>query len=287
MRLWSIEGNRQRLDGGAMFGSVPKALWAQWMTADELNRVELACRALLVEDLTGQRVLFEAGIGVFFEPKLKQRFGVDENTHRLLESLQRLGCAHTDIDAVVLSHLHFDHAGGILAEWHATKPARLLFPNARFLVSRAAWERARQPHPRDRASFIPELPGLLEDSGRLELIDAEQTATLGERVRFSFSHGHTPGLMHAEIGGAGGVVICADLIPGRRWVHVPVTSGFDRSPERLSDEKRCFLEDKLARGVRLFFSHDPDCALATPVRDDRGRYTTTDERAEVDGLEIC
>jgi glyoxylase-like metal-dependent hydrolase (beta-lactamase superfamily II) len=304
MRLWSILGNSQRLDGGAMFGNVPRGMWSQWIAPDEQNRIPLACRALLADDIDGKTVLFETGIGAFFEPKLRERYGVVESRHVLLDSLKSAGFAHEDIDAVVLSHLHFDHAGGALAAWQPNRPAELLFPNAKFVVGRRCWERALRPHPRDRASFIPELQPLLEKSGRMELVENAHSFTLGKHVRFSFSDGHTPGLMLAEIapgrgpsapgsapeamdgreGPTGGVVFCADLIPGRPWVHLPITMGYDRAPELLIDEKRVFLEDKLARGVRLFFTHDTACALAQVTRDDKGRFGTTSEVAELAGV---
>jgi len=285
MKLWSIQGNSQKLDGGAMFGNAPKAMWQQWAAPDDSNRIELACRALLARPLAGKTVLFETGVGAFFAPALRERYGIQEDRHVLLESLHEAGVAHTDIDVVVLSHLHFDHAGGLLAPWREGAAPELLFPNARFLVGAAHWQRALQPHPRDRASFIPELPGLLQASGRLELVDGDYSRTLGEAVRFRFSDGHTPGLMLAEIVGAqqvegqahGGVAFCADLIPGRSWVHVPITMGYDRNAELLIDEKRAFLEDALARNVHLFFTHDPDCALAQLARDGKGRFVTTHE----------
>ena len=289
MKLWSILGNSQKLDGGAMFGNAPRALWERWATVDDANRIDLACRALLASPLAGKTVLFEAGIGAFFAPALRERYGVVEANHVLLESLAQAGFRHEDIDVVVLSHLHFDHAGGLLAAWEEGQSPRLLFPNAAFVVGKAHWQRALQPHPRDRASFIPELPGLLEASGRLELVDGEWSQSLGRSVRFHHSDGHTPGLMLAEIVGPetvdgdahGGVVFCADLIPGRPWVHVPITMGYDRNAELLIDEKRAFLEDKLARNVHLFFTHDPGCALAQVTRDDKGKFATAHEHAEL------
>ena len=285
MKLWSVLGNSQRLDGGAMFGNAPLAMWKSWIAPDAENRIPLACRALLASPLGGKTVLFETGIGAFFEPKLRERYGVVEERHVLLDSLAAAGFAHEDVDVVVLSHLHFDHAGGLLAPWAEGEAPRLLFPNATYVVGARHWERAKQPHPRDRASFIPELVGLLEASGRLELVDGEHCAALGGTVRFHFSDGHTPGLMLAEIVGPrivdgaphGGLVFCADLIPGRAWVHVPITMGYDRYPEMLIDEKRALLEDALARGVHLYFTHDHGCALAQVTKDARGRFGTTHE----------
>jgi len=289
MKLWSLMGNSQKLDGGAMFGNAPRAMWSKWAPPDDLNRIELACRALLATPLAGKTVLFETGIGAFFEPKLRERYGVVEERHVLLDSLAEAGFAPGDIDVVVLSHLHFDHAGGLLAPYAEGEPPRLVFPNASYIIGREHWERAQAPHPRDRASFIPELPGLIEATGRLELVDGEFSRTLGEAVRFDFRHGHTSGVMLSEIVGPeradaqphGGVVFCADLIPGRPWVHVPITMGYDRNAELLIDEKQAFLADKLERNVHLFFTHDPGCALAQVTRDERGRYGTVHEVAHL------
>jgi glyoxylase-like metal-dependent hydrolase (beta-lactamase superfamily II) len=132
----------------------------KWAAPDELNRIELACRALLASPLEGKTVLFETGIGAFFDPRMRERYGVQESQHVLIDSLREAGFEHEDIDVVVLSHLHFDHAGGLLAAWSEGREPELLFPNATYVVGAQHWQRAMQPHPRDRASFIPELPGL-------------------------------------------------------------------------------------------------------------------------------
>lgn len=277
-RLWSILGNSQRLDGGAMFGNAPRAVWERWIAPDERNRIPLACRAMLVEETQGdgsaRRILFETGIGAFFAPKMRDRFGVEESEHVLLRSLAEAGTSHEQIDVVVLSHLHFDHAGGLLAPCEEGKPAALLFPRATFVVGKEAWARATHPHSRDKASFIPELCPLLEASGRLEIVEGERSATLGPDYRLHHSDGHTPGLVLAEVPSAEGpIVFAADLIPGRPWVHLPITMGYDRWPERLIDEKSALLADLLARNGRLFFTHDPSCAMARVARDpESGKY---------------
>jgi glyoxylase-like metal-dependent hydrolase (beta-lactamase superfamily II) len=179
---------------------------------------------------------------------------------------------------VVLSHLHFDHAGGALTAWREGAAPELVFPRAAWVVGAEAWRRAQAPHPRDRASFIPALQPLLEATGRLERVAGDRSETLGDGYRFHTSHGHTPGLLLAEVALAGGpVVFAADLIPGRAWVHVPITMGYDRYPELLIDEKAALLADLVARGGRLFFTHDPVVAVGRVVKDERGRYRTVDE----------
>lgn len=272
MKLISLNGNSQMLDAGSMFGNAPKALWSRWVEVDELNRMQIACRCLLAQNMSGKNILFETGIGAFFEPKLKSRFGINEDKHVLLESLAEQGLSDRDIDVVVLSHLHFDHAGGLLSAWQENQESQLLFPNAQFLVSSAHWHRAIKPHPRDKASFIPHLNQLLLDSGRLNLVAGTQHELL-PNVTFQYTNGHTPGMMHATIKD---VVFCADLIPGKAWVHIPISMGYDRFPELLIDEKTEFLNKHFSQDRKLFFTHDPKFSVANIVYKN-GKYSTTNE----------
>ena len=282
--LTSVLGNSQRLDGGAMFGNAPKAMWEKWIPPDAENRIPLACRCLVVRD-AGRTILFEAGIGAFFAPPMRQRFGVVEDHHVLLESLAAIGIAPADIDVIVLSHMHFDHAGGVLDAWQDGAPLRLVFPRATYVVGDEAWRRASAPHPRDRASFIPGLVELLDATGRVERVTGEASAALGDGFRFHTSSGHTPGLLLAEVAmPEGPVVFAADLIPGAAWVHLPITMGYDRFPELLIDEKAALLGDLLELRGRLFFTHEPTVAMGTVARDAKGRFHVTDERAAIRDL---
>lgn len=291
--VWSIQGNSQRLDGGAMFGNAPKALWTRWITPDEQNRIPLSCRCLLIKEESAtldqpRYILCETGIGAFFEPKLKARFGIQEDQHMLLENLMKIGLTPADIDVIVLSHLHFDHAGGLLTAWVKDTPPSLAFPNATFVVGERALHRARHPHSRDRASFIPTLINLLEESGRLNIVPSgAQSSVLGEAYQFHESDGHTPGQLLIEVEGHDGpLVFCGDLIPGAPWVHLPITMGYDRFPELLIEEKTTILNDLIKRKGRLFFTHDSVVASSHIGQDERGRFFAKEPLDQLIGVRI-
>ena len=204
----------------------------------------------------------------------------------LLENLAHVGVGPADVDVVVLSHLHFDHAGGVLSAFDPDQRMQLVFPHAHYVVGQRAFERAVAPHARDRASFIPELPQLLQDTGRLELVPDPEgdvvavSRALGKDYPLHFADGHTPGLMMAEIPSEHGPLLYAsDLIPGASWMHLPITMGYDRYPERLIEEKEALLNDLEARGGGVFFVHDPSVAWARVARDERGRFFGADPQA--------
>jgi glyoxylase-like metal-dependent hydrolase (beta-lactamase superfamily II) len=273
-----VRGNSQRLDGGALFGNAPRTMWSKWHAPDELGRIDLACRALLLQGECGN-VLLETGIGTFFPPEQRERYGVIEPEHVLLASLAALDVSHQDVNVVILSHLHFDHAGGLLGSYVANQALNLLFPNATYVVGATAFNRACSPHTRDRASFIAELPGLLQRSGRLCLVASEQRHIdlLGPAFEFSQTNGHTPGMLHTLVKGEqSSIYFCADLIPGRAWVRPSISMGYDRYPELLLDEKLEVLTRAAAEHQYLYFTHDPEVAMARVTKSTDGKYAVAE-----------
>lgn len=291
VKISSVEGNRQLLDGGAMFGNAPRTVWEKWIAPDARGRIPLACRSMLVE-LGDKKILCETGIGAFFEPKLAERFGVEQpSRHLLLENLSKLGIKPEDIDEIILSHLHFDHAGGLLPTHEEQQQGNheLVFPNARFWVGAEAWKRAEHPHFRDKASFVPELNEKLKNSGRMLIIHSTDDIPKEYQpyVEFLFTEGHTPGQMHTLIKGSERpVFFCGDLIPGAAWVHVPITMGYDRFPEKLIDEKSNLYTRVEKENWLLFFTHDPKWAAASLHRTPNGKFEPTANKQDLNHLAI-
>lgn len=280
VQISAVLGNGQRLDGGSMFGNAPRPVWEKWIPPDELGRIPLACRALLIE-YNNHKILCETGIGAFFEPKMAERFGVQNADESLLiKNLKAMGVEPKDITHVVLSHLHFDHAGGLLPTFKEMSEGQtgLAFPNATIITSRKAYERGTHPHSRDRASFIPELMNRLK-AAPLQLIDEPQTQTLFDgRMSFYTSEGHTPGQLHVVFQGhKERVVFCADLIPGRPWVHVPITMGYDRYPELLIDEKEKLYSQMDLEKTNFFFTHDSEVSMSKVAKDEKGKFQSKNE----------
>jgi len=270
LRFSALNGNYMKLDGGAMFGNAPKALWSRWMQPDDRNMITIGSRALLIE-MPGHKILFETGAGAYLSPDMKKRFQIVESHHVLLESLDKKGLTHEDITHVILSHLHFDHAGGLLKEWEeGQKELKLLFPNAQFMVGKTNFERSRSPHMRDKASFIPGLAGLLEETNRLKLIKDKDTLRFGElELEFIESQGHTPGMILSYVQTRGlKMLFAGDIAPGHAWINLPITMGYDRFPERLIDEKRDIFQRVFKENAWIFYPHDNTYAASKLLFDE-------------------
>jgi glyoxylase-like metal-dependent hydrolase (beta-lactamase superfamily II) len=253
-----------RLDGGAMFGSVSRTLWERKNPADSLNRIELATRLLWLEDeSSSRRILVDAGNGNKFDQRTASIFDLQENAP------ESWGIAPDEVTDVVLTHLHFDHAGGMTRRSESGELG-LVFPNARVHVQRENWDNARQPWDRERASYLEENWGPLEEKGDLHLLDGP--TSLFDEVTVELAHGHSRGLQWIKVGdGRGAVAYPSDLIPTASHIHLPWIMGYDRCAQTTFEEKEAFLNRAVDEEWVVVFEHDPTTAAATIKRDDRGR----------------
>ncbi|MCC6349881.1 MAG: MBL fold metallo-hydrolase [Candidatus Eisenbacteria bacterium] len=267
----TIESGFLWLDGGSMFGSVPKPLWSRTNPADERNRIRLAMRCLLMIG-HGRRVLVDVGLGDKFDAKLRDIYRVEPGP-RLEDSLAAVGVAPAEVTDVVLTHLHFDHAGGATARTDGRLVPRL--PNARWYVQRRNWENAHDPNPRERASYLPENFDPLEESGVLELWEGAVQPWPG--VEMIPAEGHTRGQQLVRVEGGGQVVyFVADLIPTAAHVRIPFVMGYDVAAIETMTEKRELLARASAEHTWIVLEHDPDVALGRPIAD--GADFTWEER---------
>jgi glyoxylase-like metal-dependent hydrolase (beta-lactamase superfamily II) len=254
-----------RLDGGAMFGTVPKPLWERRTAADERNRIRLAMRPLLVR---GERLMIiDAGAGDKMDAKSTDIYGLDRR-ESLDVTLARAGVQRTDIDLVLASHLHFDHAGGFTVR-DASGAIVPAFPTARYQISHGEWEDAMHPHERNRASYIPENFAPLVETGVVDFLRGDEAAMAGVRVRRTGGHTRFHQIVYIESGGRT-AVFAADLIPTTAHVDLPWIMGYDLYPMETLEFKRAFLRDAIEQEYLVFFEHDPAIA-AGYIRDTNGR----------------
>jgi len=263
----ALHDGRFKLDGGAMFGVVPKVFWEKHHPADEMNRIDLDLRCLLAED-GNRRILVDTGIGDRWDEKKTGVFAIERRPNQLVAELAEAGITRESITDVVLTHLHFDHAGGTFRE--GDRGLEPVFPQAKHWVQKRHWEWAHDPSERDRASFRLEDFKLLEDNDALVLVDGQVEILPG--VRVTPISGHTPGQQMVEfVTGKGTVVFCADLLPFLSQVHVPWIMGFDLNPLLTVTEKKQFLTRAVEEEFILVFEHDTRFEAAT-VKFEEGRF---------------
>jgi len=257
-----------RLDGGAMFGVVPKPLWTRRAPADDLNRIQLGLRPLLVRG--GQRtMIIDAGIGDKMDAKSVDIYGIDRTRH-LDHSLAEAGSSAGAIELVLASHLHFDHAGGFTVQDSAGR-VRPRFANARYVARTAEWDDATHPHERNRASYLQENFVPLHHAGVLDLADGDGEVIPGVRVRWSGGHTMHHQVVMIESGGRT-AVFTADMIPTTAHIDEPWIMGYDLYPMDTLAFKRTFIREAIDREYLIFFEHDPRVAAGYIREKDRRRY---------------
>ncbi len=249
-----------------MFGVVPRVLWEKVAPPDDRNRIRLAMRAWLVRG-RGRTILIDAGAGGKLDARAGAIYGF-EGVPSLDASLTAAGVAVDDIDLVVASHLHFDHAGGFTAR-DADGGVRPRFPNARYSVRRGEWDDALHPHERNRASYFAENYVPLQEAGVLDLIDDDGEVAPGVRVRRTGGHTQHHQIVEIEDGGQT-AIFAADLLPTAAHVPLPYIMGYDLYPMDTLAFKRGFLPEAVERDYLILFEHDPESRRAGSARRRRG-----------------
>lgn len=265
--LYSIEAGRFGLDGGAMFGIVPRSLWSKRISPDEKNRIPLHTRCLLLES-ADRRILVDVGIGdVFAGTKYETIYAVDHETWSLESSLEERGFSRSDITDVILTHLHFDHCGASTRAGSGGREVR--FPNATYYVQRDHWAWAIDPNPKERNSFLERAFRPLEAAGHLELVEGAEF--LFPCISVDLVHGHTESQQIVTVADdETTLVYVADLLPTRHHLAAAWTMAYDIRPLQTIEEKTAFLRRAANEEWNLFFEHDPDVAVGNVKDVDRG-----------------
>lgn len=284
-RIDVIETCRFGLDGGAMFGVVPKTLWERaYAPADARNRIPMAAKALLLRS-DDRTILIDTGNSPLMPQKLQDIYGVDFSEYTLEKSLEKLGVASGDITDVILTHLHFDHAGGSTTnrrdlqglegtgrDSESLEGTRSLIPsfaNAKYYVQKEHYDWALNPKEKDRASFMPENYMPLVEHGVLEFLDGPGEIFPG--VFLELAHGHTRALQTVRVSdGTSTVYYPADLMPTGAHIHIPYGMGYDNFPLTTIEEKKIVLPRAIEEEWIVVFEHDALRQAARIVQADRG-----------------
>jgi glyoxylase-like metal-dependent hydrolase (beta-lactamase superfamily II) len=261
LRIHALEAGLQRLDGGAMFGVVPKALWERRIAADDRNRIPLALRCLLIET-PNALVLVDNGVGNKENEKFREIYGIENSSSpdsgwatRLEEGLNELGFSRDDVDVMIDTHLHFDHAGGNTFI-DGDGEVQLTFPRATYYVQRGEWEWAHLRNERISASYLPHNFDPVQEAGKFEFLEGEREILPGISVRRT--PGHTPHHQSVLVR-SGGDTACflADVMPTSAHLPLPWIMGYDVEPLVTLESKRALVADALRENWLMIFEHDP------------------------------
>lgn len=268
MKLYTINAGYFKLDGGAMFGVVPKSIWNKLNPADENNMCTWALRCLLIE-VNNKRILIDTGMGNKQDAKFFSHYYL-HGDDTLETSLAKHEFTKDDITDVLLTHLHFDHCGGaIVKEDNQLVPA---FKNATYWSNQQHWQWATQPNEREKASFLKENILPIEESGLLKHAEVKDgVSIIDESITLKFAYGHTDAMMLPVIKyKSKTIVYVADLLPSTAHLPLPYVMGYDMFPLTTLKEKKAFLQEALANDYILYFEHDPQVECCTLQLTDKG-----------------
>jgi len=270
--LYTIETGNFRLDGGAMFGVVPKTLWSRQIESDDKNRIPMTMRCLLIESSnTGRLYLVDDGAGTKFDEKFKSIYQIDHSTYSLIDSLEHHGFTPHDITDLILTHLHFDHCGGS-TYIDDNGELKLQFPNARHHVTQKQWDTATHPNAREKASFLKNNIEPLKASGQLNLVKGGHEYESG--LTATEVNGHTLGQQLPKITTDETILVYAgDLIPTQHHVPLPWVMGYDMRPVQTLDEKEEILNRAVEEGWYFFLEHDAHDEVIT-VEKENNKFRT-------------
>ena len=261
--LYSVETSEFGLDGGAMFGIIPKPVWEKKVPADELNRVNMVTRSLLLVS-DEKKILIDTGNGTKWEEKYKQIYDINTDQYNIEKSLGKYGFSSEQITDVICTHMHFDHIGGNTK----IKSGEVVptFPNAKYWISEENWKLANHPSQKDAGSFIEHDWKVLAENQMIEIIDGREPFIEG--IETFVTHGHTPGLLHPIVSdGSNKLFYGADIFPMVAHIPIPWVMAYDVQPVVTMKEKQKLLQKMEREDWILFFEHDPHIQACTVHRD--------------------
>ncbi len=264
--LYIIESGTFVLDGGAMFGIIPKPLWKKTNPSDDVNRITLSIRNLLLIS-NNKKILVDTGMGSDWDEKSREIYKINQEENSIDKSLEKLGINKDQITDVILTHLHFDHTGGSLKKNNGKSiPA---FPNAKYYVQKQNYNWAMNPSDRDRGSYIKEKFHPLMEYGVLNLLSGAEN--FDDEIEFIVVNGHTFGQQLLKIFDSSTTILyCADLFPTASHIRIPYVMGYDIQPLETVKEKKMLLPKIVEENWKLFFEHDPFYPLATIKKTEKG-----------------